>query len=123
MAAAAALALAVVFAGDMSGAIGTADAPVMTGLDQPGQFITPGDPVGPEPSQILGPEPAPGTGPVAPQVPGVQDSTTTHPHAESPLVQNSGVRFELWPLELALLALTGMLAAISVLLRRRSTAS
>ena len=58
MAAAAALALAVVFAGDMSGAIGTADAPVMTGLEQPGQLITPGNPVGRRRSLARSPLPA-----------------------------------------------------------------
>lgn len=123
MAAAAALALAVVFAGDMSGAIGTPEAPVITGLEKPGQFVTPGDPVGPEPPLRIGEDLVPDTEPVAPQIPGVRDATATQPPPESVLAQNSGLRFELWPLELALLALTGALAAVSVLLRRRSTAS
>ena len=123
MAAAAALALAVVFAGDMSGAIGTAEAPVMTGSAELGQFITEGNPAGPEPPQIIGPEPAPGVEPVSPQVPDATGGTVPSTQADSALTQNAGLRFELWPLELALLALTGVLAAISVLLRRRSTAS
>ena len=118
MAAAAAIALAVVFAGDLSGAIGSPEAPVQLGVAQPGDFVTAGTPPGPEPSQALGPDTVPGAGnqpavtaPGGALAPSAPDST---------LVQPAGVRLELWALEIALLVVTAALAGISILVRRRS---
>ena len=118
MAAAAAIALAVVFAGDISGAIGTPQAPIQLGISDPGDFVNSGTPPGPEQSPVVGPDPAPGPGnqPVV-TAPG---GTATTPGSESTLAQPSGVRLELWALELALLALAAAMAAASVLLRRRA---
>ncbi|MDE2802980.1 MAG: zf-HC2 domain-containing protein [Chloroflexota bacterium] len=118
MAAAAAIALAVVFAGDISGAIGTPQAPIQLGIETPGDFINSGTPPGPEQSPIVGPEPAPE--PNNQPADTVPDDTATTPAPQSTLAQQSGVRLELWALELALLALTAALAGISILARRRS---
>ena len=121
MAAAAAIALAVVFAGDISGAIGTPEAPIQLGAKDNGDFVNSGTPPGPEQSPIVGPDPAPDLGnQPAVDVPG---NTATTPGSESTLAQQSGVRLELWALELALLALTAALAGISILVRRRTTSA
>ena len=122
MAAAAAIALAVVFAGDMTGAIGTATAPIQTGNVESSDLVGVGDPPGPERPQILGPAPVPDPAPGdagATDIPG----TETTPQPDATLTEHSWFRFELWPLELGLLAITAAMAAISVLLRRRTTSS
>ncbi len=121
VAAAAALAFAVVFAGDMSGVIGTPEAPVQTGLNQPGEFITTGNPPGPEQPLRLGENPlqAPANNPVV-DTP-VEDGTAAA--AATALPKGSWLGLELWPLEVALLGLTAVLAAISILVRRRSTSA
>ena len=122
MAAAAAIALAVVFAGDMTGAIGTATAPIQTGNVESSDLVGVGDPPGPERPQFLGPAPVPDPAPGdagATDIPG----TETTPQPDATLTEHSWFRFELWPLELGLLALTAAMAAISVLLRRRTTSS
>ena len=118
---AAALALAVVFTGDMTGVIGTATTPDMLGrMETPG-FVTPGNPPGPEAPQVLGPEPIPG--PETGEAPIVEVPDVTAPATDPAPVLSDGswFRFELWPLEIALLALTATLAAVSIMLRRRST--
>ena len=122
MAAAAAIALAVVFAGDMTGAIGTATAPIQTGNVESSDLVGVGDPPGPERPQFLGPAPVPDPAPGdagATDIPG----TETTPQPDATLTEHSWFRFELWPLELGLLALTAAMAGISVLLRRRTTSS
>ena len=122
MAAAAAIALAVVFAGDASGVIGTPDAPIQVGSLEQSELIGSGTPIGPEQPQILGPapvlDPAPGDA-GAVDIPGAE----TTPPADATLIEHSWFRFELWPLEIGLLALTAVMAAVSVLLRRRSASS
>ncbi len=122
MAAAAAIALAVVFAGDMTGVIGTPTVPIPVAMVDDAPFVNEGTPPGPEPLPILGDspvtEPAPGDA-GATDIPG----TETTPQPDATLTEHSWFRFELWPLELGLLALTAAMAAISVLLRRRTTSS
>ena len=122
MAAAAAIALAVVFAGDASGVIGTPEVPLPVAMVDELPFVNPGNPVGPEPSldlyPVTAPDPAPGDA-GAVDIPG----TETTPTADATLIEHSWFRFELWPLELGLLALTAVMAAVSVLLRRRSASS
>ena len=121
MAAAAALALAVVFAGDVSGIIGTPEAPVQVGIQDPNPLVGPGNPPGPEQNPILGelPVPAPDAG-NAPVV----DAPVAEPTApEATLPVHSWYRLELWPLELGLLALTAAMAAFSIILRRRTSSS
>lgn len=121
MAGAAAIALAVVFAGDISGAIGTPEAPIQLGIDQPGEFVNSGTPPGPEPLQVLGPEPVPAPNVnVVVDVPGGADAV---PQPESSLAAHSGARLDLWALEIALLALTAALAGVSILVRRRSASA
>ena len=118
VAAAAALALAVVFAGDMSGVIGTPETPIQVGLTETPDFVTDGSPPGPEKSQVLGETPE--TGVDASPVVDVTGDTTTAPKPAPTLEPGSWFRLELWPLELALLALTAALAAISIAMHRRS---
>jgi hypothetical protein len=122
MAAAAAIALAVVFAGDASGVIGTPEVPIQLGSLEQSELIGSGTPIGPEQPQILGPapvlDPAPGDA-GATDIPGAE----TTPPADATLPEHSWFRFELWPLEIGLLALTAVMAAVSVLLRRRSASS
>ena len=122
MAAAAALALAVVFAGDVSGIIGTPEAPVQVGISDQQDLVTPGNPPGPEPSQRLGepPVPAPDAG-NAPVVDAPGTDSTAQPQATLP--EHSWYRLELWPLELGLLALTAAMAAFSIILHRRTSSS
>ena len=118
---AAALALAVVFTGDMTGVIGTATTPDMLGRVTPPDFVTPGNPPGPEQPLVLGDEPIPGLD--AGEAPIVEVPDVSVPAADAAPVVSDGswFRFELWPLEIALLALTAALAAVSIMLRRRST--
>ena len=120
MAAAAALALAVVFAGDVSGIIGTPEAPVPVGRSDQPELVTPGNPPGPEPSQRLGdaPVPLPGAS-EAPFVDTPSSDPTAQPQATLP--EHAWYRLELWSLELGLLALTAAMAAISIILRRRTS--
>lgn len=121
MAAAAALALAVVFAGDVSGIIGTTEAPVQVGIQDAQPLESPGNPPGPEPNPILGepPVPVPGTGDAP-----VVDAPVAEPAPSgATLVQHSWYRLELWPLELGLLALTAAMATLSFILRRRTSSS
>lgn len=120
---AAALALAVVFTGDLSGVIGTPGTPDMLGLTETSDFVTPGNPPGPEQPQVLGPGPVPGpeTGP-APVVE-VPDVTTPASGPAPAAPDDAWLRLELWPLEVALLAITAALAAITIMLRRRSSSA
>ena len=122
MAAAAAIALAVVFAGDASGVIGTPEAPIQVAMPEQSTLVGEGSPIGPEQPQILGPAPAPDP---APGDTGVIDIPATEitPQPDATLIEHSWFRFELWPLEIGLLALTAVMAAVSVLLRRRSASS
>ena len=122
MAAAAAIALAVVLAGDASGVIGTPTAPIPVAMPEQSTLVGEGSPIGPEQPQILGPAPAPDP---APGDTGVIDIPATEitPQPDATLTEHSWYRFELWPLEIGLLALTAVMAAVSVLLRRRSASS
>ena len=123
MAAAAAIALAVVFAGDMSGVIGTPEAPVQVGIQAPVPIEGPGNPPGPEPNQILGEPPVPAPNANAPAVSTLPGDVGTSPQPDTALTEHSWFRFELWPLELSLLALTVAMAAVSIILRRRASSS
>lgn len=122
MAAAAALALAVVFAGDATGVIGTHEAPIQVGMVQPAELVSPGNPPGPEPSQVLGQAPVLDTVPDGSQV---LDTTADDVSAQTDatFAGRSGFQLELWALEIGLLALTAVMAAASILLRRRAASS
>ena len=115
---AAAVALAVVFAGDLSGSFGSSpDVPIQVGKTEPAPLITAGSPPGPEISLPLGEDLAVDSGTSA-----AVDLTDVPPgavDAQPSLIQDKGFALGLWPLELGLLALTLTLGGFTFFLKRR----
>lgn len=119
-AAGAAIALAVVFAGDLSGGFGSSpDVPIQVGRTEPAPLIISGTPAGAEKSLPLGNDVAvdPGTSAAVEITSDVLGSTDAQPS----LIQDDGFALGLWPLELGLLALTLALVGFNFVLRRRSS--
>ncbi|MEE2656732.1 MAG: hypothetical protein VYB71_04005 [Chloroflexota bacterium] len=120
-AAGAAIALAVVFAGDLSSGLGsTPDVPIQVGRTEPAPLITSGTPAGAEKSVPLGESASvdPGTSVVVE----ITDKTFgTSDVQPSSLAQDNGFALGLWRLELGLLAVTLILVGYTIYLRRHSS--
>lgn len=119
-AAGAAIALAIVLAGDISGGLGSSpDVPIQVGKTEPAPIIISGTPAGAEKSLPLGENIAvdPGTSAAAEITGDVLGSTD----AQSSFAPDDGFALGLWPLELGLLAVTMALGGYHLYLRRRST--
>ena len=120
-AAGAAIALAVVFAGDLSSGLGsTSDVPIQVGRTEPAPLITSGTPAGAEKSVPLGESASvdPGTSVVVE----ITDKTFgTSDVQPSSLAQDNGFALGLWRLELGLLAVTLILVGYTIYLRRHSS--
>ena len=119
-AAGAAMALAIVFAGDLSGGFGSSpDVPIQVGRTEPASLITAGTPAGPEKSLPLGEDMVidPGTSVAVDNTGGTIGSTNPKPS----FIQGDGFTLGLWPLELGLLAVTLVLGGFTFFLRRRSS--
>ena len=119
-AAGAAIALAVVFAGDLSGSFGSSpDMPIQVGRTEPAPLITSGTPAGAEKSLPLGESGSVDLGTSA--VVEVTDKTSSAPAVQPSLVQNNGSALGLWRLELGLLGVTLILVGYNIYLRRKSS--
>ena len=119
-AAGAAIALAVVFAGDLSGGLGpTQDVPIQVGRTEPAPLITSGTPAGAEKSLPLGENVSAdlGTSFVA-EVIGQSSGTSA---VQPSVVQDNGFALGLWRLELGLLSVTLILVGYNIYLRRKSS--
>ena len=119
-AAGAAIALAVVFAGDLSGSFGSSpDVPIQVGKTEPAPLITSGTPAGAEKSIPLGESASINLGTSA--VVEVTDKTSGAPVVQPSLVQDNGFALGLWRLELGLLGVTLILVGYNIYLRRKSS--
>ena len=119
-AAGAAIALAVVFAGDLSRGFGSSpDVPIQVGKTELAPLITTGTPAGPEKSLPLGEDVAVDAGTSAAAE--IASDTLGSPDVQSSLIQDEGFALGLWPLELGLLAVTLALGGFHFVLRRRSS--
>ena len=117
-----AIALAVVFAGDLSGGFGSSpDVPIQVGRTEPAPLITSGTPAGAEKSLPLGESGSVDLGTSA--VVEVTDKTSTAPVVQPSLVEDKGSALGLWRLELALLGVTLVLVGYNIYLRRKSPSS
>ncbi len=116
----AAMALAVVFAGDLSGGFGSSPSvPIQVGMTESTPLITTGTPAGPEKSLPLGEDVAVDAGTSASvEITGDMIGST---NVQPTLIQDDGFALGLWPLELGLLALTLALGGFNFFLRRRSS--
>ena len=116
-AAGAAITLAVVFAGDLSGTLGSApDVPIQVGRTEPAPLIISGTPAGAEKSVPLGENVS--VDPVTPSVVELTDKTFGTPNVQPSLVQDNGFVLGMWRLELGLLAVTLILVGYNIYLRR-----
>ncbi|MQG77388.1 MAG: hypothetical protein FI703_08705 [SAR202 cluster bacterium] len=119
-AAGAAIALAIVFAGDLSGNLGSSpDVPIQVGLAEPAAVIISGTPAGAEKSLPLGEDIVVDAGTSA----AVENTADTFSSADiqPSLVTDDGFSLGLWPLELGLLILVVALGGFNFVLRRRSS--
>ena len=119
-AAGAAIALAIVLGGDISGGLGSSpDVPIQVGKTEPAILIISGTPAGAEKSLPLGEITAidPGTSPAISIAENTQGSTEAQPS----FAQDGGFALGLWPLELSLLVAILALGGYNLYLRRRST--
>ncbi len=120
-AAGAAIALAVVFAGDLSSGLGsTPDVPIQVGRTEPAPLIISGTPAGAEKSVPLGENISvnPGTSAVAKITDKTFGTSDVQPGS---LVQDNGFALGMWRLELGLLAVTLILVGYTIYLRRHSS--
>ena len=118
---AAAVALAVVFVGDLSGSFGSSpDVPIQVGKTEPAPLITAGSPPGPEKSLPLGEGLAVGSGTSA--AVDLTGDALGAVDAQPTLIPDEGFALGLWPLELGLLAVTAVLGGFTFFLWRRSSA-
>jgi len=119
-AAGAAIALAIVFAGDISGGLDSSpDVPIQVGKTELAPLIISGTPAGAEASLPLGGAIAVDSGTSA--VVEIAETTLGSVDAQPTLVQGDGFALGLWQLELGLLAATLALGGYSIYLRKRST--
>ena len=119
-AASAAIALAVVFAGDLSGSFGSSpDVPIQVGKIEPAPLVTSGTPAGAEKSIPLGESASINLGTSA--VVEITDKTSGAPVVQPSLVQDNGSALGLWRLELGLLGVTLILVGYNIYLRRKSS--
>jgi hypothetical protein len=116
----AAIALAIVFAGDLSGGFGSSpDVPIQVGRTEPAPIITSGTPAGAEKSLPLGEDIVVDGGTSAAVE--VTADTLGSVDIQPSLVVDDGFLLGLWPLELGLLLLTVALGGFNFVLRRRSS--
>jgi predicted anti-sigma-YlaC factor YlaD len=116
----AAIALAIVFAGDLSGGFGSSpDVPIQVGRTEPAPIITNGTPAGAEKSLPLGEDIVVDGGTSAAVE--VTADTLGSVDIQPSLVVDDGFLLGLWPLELGLLLLTVALGGFNFVLRRRSS--
>jgi hypothetical protein len=119
-AAGAAIALAIVLAGDLSGGLGSStNIPIQVGKTEPATLIISGTPAGAEKSLPLGE-----TAAVAPETSAaveITGNTLGSTEVQPSFVQDAGFALGLWPLELSLLAVILALSGYNIYLRRRST--
>ena len=119
-AASAAIALAVVFAGDLSGSFGSSpDVPIQVGRTEPAPLITSGTPAGAEKSLPLGESVSIDLGTSA--IVEATDKTSSAPAVQPSLLQDNGSALGLWRLELGLLGVTLILVGYNIYLRRKSS--
>ena len=118
-AAGAAIALAVVLVGDLSGGFGSSpDVPIQVGRAEPAPLVISGTPAGAEKSLPLGEDIDVDAGTSAAVE--ISADTTSSADAQISLVVDDGFLLGLWPLELGLLILAVALGGFNFVLRRRS---
>ena len=119
-AAGAAIALAIVLAGDISGGFGSSpDVPIQVGLTEPASLIISGTPAGAEKSLPLGEDTVVDAGTSAAVE--ITADTLGSADIQPSLVVDDGFTLGLWPLELGLLILVVALGGYNFVLRRRSS--
>jgi hypothetical protein len=119
-AAGAAIALAIVLAGDISGGFGSSpDVPIQVGKTEPTTLIISGTPAGAEKSLLLGQTTV--VDPATSAAVEIADNTLGSTDAQPSFVQDDGFALGLLPLELILLAVALGLGGYNLYLRRRST--
>ena len=120
VAAGAAIALAIVLAGDISGGFGSSpDVPIQVGLTEPASLIISGTPAGAEKSLPLGEGIFVDAGSTAAVE--ITADTLGSVDIQPSLVVDDGFTLGLWPLELGLLILVVALGGYHFVLRRRSS--